>query len=107
MNLTQLINSPTRPDKSTLIDIILTNIPHKYSVVGVFCNDLSDHCAVVAVRNTKIPKTNLREMRNVKYFNEQELTPITGTLKFKSLPLSLETLSRARLIKKQGPGLCL
>lgn len=41
MNLTQLINSPTRPnlkcpDKSTLIDLILTNGPHKYSVVGVF-----------------------------------------------------------------------
>ena len=60
MNLTQLIYSPTRqnlkcPDKSTLIDLILTNVPHIYSAVGVFCNDLSDHCAV---RNTKVPKTN-------------------------------------------------
>ena len=78
MNLTQLINSPTRPnhkcpEKSTRIDLILTNVPHKYSAVGVFCNDLSDHCAVVAVRNTKIPKTNPRfiRKRNLKCFNEQ------------------------------------
>ena len=40
---------------------------------GVFCNDLSDHCAVVAVRNTKVPKTNPRfiRKRNLKCFNEQ------------------------------------
>ncbi|XP_055755262.1 uncharacterized protein LOC129834369 [Salvelinus fontinalis] len=78
MNLTKLINSPTRtnlkcPEKSTLIDLILTNVPRKYSVVGVFCNDLSDHCAVVAVRNSKVPKTNpcFFHKRNLKCFNEQ------------------------------------
>ena len=51
----------------------MTNVPHKYSAVGVFCNDLSDHCAVVAVRNTKVPKTNPRFIRerNLKCFNEQ------------------------------------
>ena len=54
MNLTQLINSPTRPnlkcpDQSILVDLMLTNVPHKYSAVGVFCTDLIDHFVVVAV----------------------------------------------------------
>lgn len=61
INLTQLVHLPTRPnlknpEKSTLIDLILTNVPHKFSSLGVFCNDLSDHCVVAACRNTKIPK---------------------------------------------------
>lgn len=78
VNLTQLINSPTRPNlkcpaRSTLIDLILTNAPHKYSAIGVLCNDLSDHCLVVAIRNTKIPKLKSRIIckRHLKYFNEQ------------------------------------
>lgn len=76
VNLTQLINLPTCPnlkcpEKSTIIDLILTNIPHKYSAVGVFCNDLSDHCLVVAVRNTKVPKSKLHIIctRILKHFN--------------------------------------
>lgn len=78
VNFTQLINSPTRlnlkcHEKSTLIDLILTNVPHKFSAVGVFCNDLSDHCVVAAVRNTKMPKCKPRVIckRNFKKFNEQ------------------------------------
>ena len=78
VNFTQLINSPTRPnlkcpEKSTLIDLILTNVPHKFSAVGVFCNDLSDHCVVAAIRNTKVPKLKPRVIckRNLKHFNEQ------------------------------------
>jgi len=60
INFTQLVNSLTRPnlkspEKSTLIDLILTNVPHKFSSLGVFCNDLSDHCVVAAIRNTKMP----------------------------------------------------
>lgn len=31
----------------------------RFSVVGVFCNDISDHCAVFGVRNCKIPKSIL------------------------------------------------
>ena len=51
INLSQLVNFPmwpnhNRPEKSTLIDLIRTNIPHKYAV-GVFCNDLRDHCVVL------------------------------------------------------------
>lgn len=43
-------------DKSTLLDIILTNAPHKYTAVGVFCNDVSDHCTIACVRSCKLPK---------------------------------------------------
>lgn len=47
LNLMQLINTPTWPnpkchEKSSLIDIILTNAPSKFSAVGVFANDVSD-----------------------------------------------------------------
>lgn len=78
LHLTQLIQSPTRlnikcMDKSTLLDVILTNAPHKYSATGVFCNDVSDHCMVACVRNTKMIKTRPRFVfkRNYKCFNEQ------------------------------------
>lgn len=73
-----MINSPTHPnlkcpEKSTLIDLILTNVPHKFSSIGVFCNDISDHCVVAAIRNTKVPKSKSRVIckRNLKHFNEQ------------------------------------
>ena len=51
LNLSQLIDSPTRinpskPDSNSLIDIILTNAVHKYVSVGVFPNDISDHCTI-------------------------------------------------------------
>uniref|UniRef100_A0A3B3HCE9 Reverse transcriptase domain-containing protein n=1 Tax=Oryzias latipes TaxID=8090 RepID=A0A3B3HCE9_ORYLA len=78
INLSQLISQPTRPntkcpEKSTLIDLILTNAPHKFSSAGVFCNDLSDHCVVAACRDAKIPKCKPRIVirRNFKKFNEQ------------------------------------
>lgn len=77
-NFTQLVNLPTRPnltspEKSTMIDIILTNVPHKFSSLGVFCNDISDHCVVAAIRNTKMPKSKPCTIykKNLKPFNEQ------------------------------------
>lgn len=59
--------------KSTLLDIILTNYPHKYNATGFFCNDVSDHSAIVCVRNTKPPKVTPRFIfkRYFKKFNEQ------------------------------------
>lgn len=76
--LEQLISSPTHLNgksmsKSSLIDIILTNIPHVFSAIGVFCNDLSDHCAISCVRNFKLPKSSPRFIfkRQFKHFNEQ------------------------------------
>ena len=46
LDLTQLIQHPTRPNvknpaKSTLIDIILTNRPLKYPQTGVFAQDIA------------------------------------------------------------------
>ena len=48
LNLKQIINEPTRyhpkaVNTVTLIDIILTNLPSKYTS-AVFNQDLSDHC---------------------------------------------------------------
>lgn len=75
LNLTQLINSSTRPNiknlsKSSLLDLILTNAPHKHTDVGVFANNLSDHCTIAAIRNSKLPKSKPnyiceRDVKNV------------------------------------------
>jgi len=56
-----------------LIDLILTNVPHKFSSSDVFCGDLSDHCVVAALGNTKMPKLKSRIIyeRTLKPFNEQ------------------------------------
>lgn len=56
-NLTQIIDSPTRPnpkhpEKSTLLDLFLTNVPQKYKATAVFANDMSDHCVIAGVRDT-------------------------------------------------------
>ena len=78
MNFTQLIDSPTRPnpkcpEKSSLIDLFITNNPHKYTSVSVFPYDVSDHCVIAAIRDTKIPKVKPRYItkRDTKHFNEQ------------------------------------
>lgn len=76
--LTQIIDSPTRinnkhPEKSTLLDLILTNVPQKYKATAVFANDVSDHCVVACVQDTKLPKCKPRIVlkRNLKSFSEQ------------------------------------
>ncbi len=76
-NLFQLVDTPTRPnlkfpEKSTLIDLVFTNVPHKYYSVSVFANDVSDHCVVAVARDKKLPKQNLRIItrRFIKYLNE-------------------------------------
>lgn len=78
LNVSQLLNAPTRPNhrdqtKSTLLDVILTNAPHKYTATGIFCNDISDHCVIACVRNTKLPKVKSRYIfkRQFKLFDEQ------------------------------------
>ena len=55
LNLTQMINEPTKykpaaVNTGTLIDIILTNLPSKYTS-AVFNQDLSDHCLIACVHN--------------------------------------------------------
>ena len=78
LNISQLVNSPTcptskLPSKSTLLDLILTNNPHQFSSVGVFANDLSDHCVVACIRDTRLPKASPRTVSkiNFKRFSEQ------------------------------------
>ena len=78
LNLFQIVDSPTgpnikNPEKSSLMDVILTNVPHKYSTASIFAHDISDHCVIATVRNTKIPKTKPRILvkRDLKHFSEQ------------------------------------
>ncbi len=77
LNLSQIITTPTRfdpnnPDKATLIDVILTNNPDRYSS-DVFCNDLSDHCFTACLQNGGIMKQPaiITQRRRLKNFNEQ------------------------------------
>ncbi len=78
LNLFQLVESPTRPNlkdskKSTLIDLIFSNAPHKYSLASVYANDVSDHCVVAIVRDTKLSKHKPRIItrRCLRHFNER------------------------------------
>lgn len=78
LNLFQLVETPTRPNlkdhkKSTLIDLIFSNAPHKYSLASVFANDVSDHCIIATVRDTKLPKhkPGIITKHCLRHFNEQ------------------------------------
>lgn len=70
LNLTQLINSSTWPNtkspfKSSLLDLILTNVPQKYMDTGVFANDLSVplyHCSYKKFQASKGPILYAKEM---------------------------------------------
>ena len=71
--LHQLIINTTRPnlkvpEKSTLIDIILTNRPEKMVASGVFALGNSDHCPIACIRSTQMETTKpcLIHKRNIK-----------------------------------------
>lgn len=77
LNLTQLVNTSTRPnlqcpEKSSLIDLFLTNVPHKYLDIGIFANDISNHCAIATVGQAKLPKSRPQIIfkRDSKHFCE-------------------------------------
>ena len=77
LNLTQIINEPTRYlpnalNTGTLIDIILTNSPSKYTS-AVFNQDLSDHCLIACIRNGSAVKRPplIKVKRSLKHFSEQ------------------------------------
>jgi len=55
----------------------LTNALHTFSEMGVFANDISDHCMITAVKNAKIPKSRPRciEKRDMKHFSLQGFLP--------------------------------
>lgn len=67
------MSKPKNPEKSSLIDVVLINAPHKYSTASIFANDISDHCVVATFRNTKLPKTKplILIKRDMKHFSEQ------------------------------------
>ena len=78
LHLTQIKTSPTRPnpkcpEKSSLIYLLLTNVPFKYSATGVFPKDVSDYSVIAAIRDTKIVKCKpcFVERHNLKMFVEQ------------------------------------
>ena len=77
LNLTQIIMEPTRYNRKsvnmgTLIDIILTNLPSKYTS-AVYNQDLSDHCLITcfcygsAVKRPPL----ITVKRSLKHFCEQ------------------------------------
>uniref|UniRef100_A0A8C7M5K3 Reverse transcriptase domain-containing protein n=3 Tax=Oncorhynchus mykiss TaxID=8022 RepID=A0A8C7M5K3_ONCMY len=77
LNLTQIINEPTRYlpkalNTGTLLDIILTNFPSKYTS-AVFNQDLSDHCLIACIRNGSAVKRPplITVKRSLKHFSEQ------------------------------------
>ncbi|XP_055790900.1 uncharacterized protein LOC129862869 [Salvelinus fontinalis] len=87
LNLTQIIKEPTRysskfVNKGTLIDIILTNLPCKYTS-AVFNQDLSDHCFIACVRNGSAVK------RPLKHFSEQAFLIDLGRVSWKDIDLIL------------------
>ncbi|XP_055768112.1 uncharacterized protein LOC129843422 [Salvelinus fontinalis] len=77
LNLTQIIKEPTRynpksVNMGTLIDIILTNLPSKYTS-AVFNQDLSDHCLIACIRHGSAAKRPplITVKRSLKHFCEQ------------------------------------
>ena len=77
LNLSQLITEPTRPNpqnhnRSTLMDLILSNRSYTIVATGVFDLGISDHCPVVCIRDTHKKKTQAKIVvkRNLRKFNK-------------------------------------
>ena len=77
LNFTQIIDKPTRyhpkaVNTGTLIDIILTNLPSKYTS-AVFNQDLSNHCLIACIRNGSAVKQPplITVKLSLKHFSEQ------------------------------------
>ena len=75
-NLANLINSPTRIDKTseTLLDIILTNSKAKVLTSGVIDVQISDHSLVYTILRSSAPRTRSRKIvtRVYKTFKRDE-----------------------------------
>lgn len=107
LNLKPLINCATRinplqPGKDILIDVILTNAAHKYVAVGVFSNDMSDHCAIACVRSTKLPKLEGQIVlrRSFRHFSEQAFLQDLSRVKWLQIEL-IPTIEDAVAFFKQ------
>ena len=93
LNLTQMINEPTRynpksVNTGTLIDIILTNLPSKYTS-AVFNQDLSDHRLIACVRNGSALKrpSLITVKRSLKPFSEQAFLIYLAQVSWKDIDL--------------------
>ena len=58
LNLTQLINEPTRvtPTSQSLLDWILVSHPNRFIKSGIMPDSFSDHCIVFCIWKIKLPK---------------------------------------------------
>ena len=95
LNLTQMSKEPTRynpksVNTGTLIDIILTSLPSKYTS-GVFNQDLSDHCLIACVRNGSAVKQPplITLKRSLKHFSEQVFLNDLARVSWKDINLIL------------------
>ena len=93
LNLTQSINEPTSYNPKsintgTLIDIMLTNLPSKYTY-AVFNQDLSDHCLIACFRNGSAVKRPplITVKRSPKHFSEQAFLIDLARVSWKDIDL--------------------
>jgi hypothetical protein len=93
LNLTQIIKEPTRYNPKfvnmvSLIDIILTNLPSKYTS-AVFKQDLSDHCLIACVSNGSVvnrpPLISVKP--SLKNFSEQAFLNDLARVSWKDIDL--------------------
>ena len=73
-DLDSFTNSPTRisSQRSSCLDVILTNVPGYFRESGILEAGLSDHCLVYTVLNKKLPqpKAEIIQVRSFKNFDE-------------------------------------
>ncbi|CDQ63256.1 unnamed protein product [Oncorhynchus mykiss] len=91
LNLTQIIKEPTRYNPKsvnmvTLIDIILTNLPSKYTS-AVFNQDLSDHCLIACIRYGSAVKRP--PLITVKHFSEKAFLIDLAQVSWKDIDIIL------------------
>ncbi|XP_055747292.1 uncharacterized protein LOC129829557 [Salvelinus fontinalis] len=91
LNLTQIIKEPTRYNPNsvnmgTLIDIILTNLPSKYTS-AVFNQDLNDHCLIACIRYGYAVKPLITVKRSLKHFCEQAFLIDLARVSWKDIDL--------------------
>ena len=93
LNLTQIIKEPTRYNpnsvsKGTLIDVILTNWPSKYTS-AVFNQDLSDHCLIACIRyGAAVKRPPLITVKcSLKHFCEQAFLIDLARVSWKDIDL--------------------
>ena len=114
LNLTQIIKEPTMYNPKsitmgTLLDIILTNLPSKYTP-AVFNQYLSDHCLIACVRNGSMVKQPplITVKCSLKDFSEQAFLIDLARVSWKDIDLipSVEDawlLFKSTFLNKHAP----